>query len=333
MSSKWKTAIFIAPLLLGMSPAIAEDIPIPAKRPDCDSIPGFTVADFSMPVANVLTPEGLPALKQLRNFKVDTIFRYYDHENETLRGKTLHHDESDAIIASGLKLGVVFQHHNDDPAKFLAPDAGTKDAERALKLADENKQPYGSAIYFGIDGPERHLDPLIAEFKLNGGKPMSDDRKEQLRQQRKSYFTESYDNFLHYGKEAFRIDKLDTVTPQMMGPVIARYFASIAGVFRAYARAHGGSGYKIGMYCTAAMCLLGDDQKFAEYFWISPEGRNDAEYQKFLDRVTRWNLIQQLPTSCPGWGPTPDNLGMEFDFNYVNSKRPNFGQWTTKRAQ
>jgi hypothetical protein len=33
------------------------------------------------------------------------------------------------------------------------PNIGKKDAELALSLADENKQPYKTAIYFGVDGP------------------------------------------------------------------------------------------------------------------------------------------------------------------------------------
>ena len=66
----------------------------------------------------------MPALKALKTFKLDTVFRYYDYKNETLPGKTLHPDESDAIIAAGLKIGIVFQHHNDDPAKFLDPKIG-----------------------------------------------------------------------------------------------------------------------------------------------------------------------------------------------------------------
>jgi hypothetical protein len=312
--------------------AFAAGVPIPNSRPTCAMNPDFTVADFSVPLVN-LVAGGRSALEQLKLFKVSTVFRYYDHENETLPGKTLFRAESDAIISAGLKIGVVFQHHNDDPAKFLVPDAGTKDAERALKLADENSQPYNSAIYFGIDGPEKHLDPLIKEYNLNGGDPMSEERKAELRQQKRYYFISSYENFLKYGKEAFNVDKLDKVKPAMMKPVIVRYFDSINQVFRTHAQQHRGTSFKVGMYCTAAMCLLGDDKKLAEFFWISPEGRNDQEYPQFLQRNGRWNLVQQLPTICLNWGPAPDGQKMEFDFNYVNPKKMDFGQWGTKRLQ
>ena len=328
----WKFASsIICAALLGTGAVAADDVAIPHDRPECALNPSFTVADFSVPLSNLAADQGRSALEQLKLFRISTVFRYYDHEDETLPGKTLLHPESDAIISSGLKIGVVFQHHNDDPAKFLDPESGTKDAARALKLADENRQPYDSAIYFGVDGPERHLDPLIQEYNLNNGNPMSEARKAELRQQKRFYFIASYEEFLRYGKEALKLDKLNNVTPAMMKPVISRYFDRIGQAFRAYEKQHGGKGYRIGMYCTAAMCQLGNDQKLAEFFWISPEGRNDPEYLRFLKRSGHWSLVQQLPTICPNWGSAPDHQRLEFDFNYVNPQNVNFGQWGAKR--
>src|ERR1700687_2576188 len=81
----------------------------------------------------------------------------------------------------------------------------------------------------------------------------------------------------------------DHVTPEMMKPVVARYFNSIHESFQAYTQKHAGSGYKIGMYCTGAMCLLGDDSNLADFFWIGPEGRNDPSYRKFLQRERPWH--------------------------------------------
>ncbi|MBV9373558.1 MAG: DUF1906 domain-containing protein [Alphaproteobacteria bacterium] len=82
---------------------------------------------------------------------VKTIIRYYDHEGETLPGKTLRRAERDTIVMSGLGIGVVFQHRNNKFASFTA-FRGRQDAERSLILAAENSQPRGSAIYFGVDG-------------------------------------------------------------------------------------------------------------------------------------------------------------------------------------
>jgi hypothetical protein len=305
---------------------------IPKKGPECAPNPGFTTADFSVSLVG-LSAGNRAALTELRRFNVTTVFRYYDHVNETLPGKTLHRTESDAILAAGMRLGVVFQHHNDDPAKFLIPEIGRKDADRALALALENKQPRNSAIYFGVDGPERHLDNLIKEYISSSGQPMSDDRRAELQQQHRSYFIESYQNFLDYGPVRFNVSPLDGVNSEMMKPVIAQYFKEIRTTFDADAQRHGDSGYKIGMYCTAAMCLLGDDQRLADYFWVSPEGRNDPEYRTFLSRDGHWHLVQQLPTKCAGWGPTPDHQILEFDFNFVSPKRSNFGQWGTKKAR
>lgn len=325
-------ACFAITILMGTEISRAEQIPTPGNRPDCATDRRFGVVDFSLSTAALRADDGSPALARLKSdFGISTVFRYYDHENETLPGKTLTGSEADAIIAAGLKIGVVFQHHNDDPAKFLDPASGKRDAERALKLADSMRQPYGSAIYFGVDGPERHLDPLIAEYSRNGGNAMLPDREAELRAQGKIYFISSYAAFIRFGREALQLDQLDQVTPAKMQPVIERYFAAIRDTFRAYAQSHAGKTYKIGMYCTGAMCLLGDNRRLADYFWVSPEGRNDQEYRQFLSRRDKWHLVQQLPTVCSGWKPASDRDPIEFDFNYVNPLYSDYGQWAARR--
>jgi hypothetical protein len=87
----------------------------------------------------------------MRGIGIKTIIRYYDHEDETLPGKTLRSGERDQILANGFQTAVVFQHHNNQFASFTAL-RGRQDAERSLALAAENSQPRGSAIYFGVDG-------------------------------------------------------------------------------------------------------------------------------------------------------------------------------------
>ncbi len=322
----WSLAILFS------APASAmESGAIPAVRPDCKANNLLKVADFSLRLTGLRTDAGEPVLHQLKtSFQLDTVFRYYDHKDETLPGKTLSATEADEIIAAGLKIGVVFQHHNDDPAKFLDPASGTQDADRALELADKIRQPYGSAIYFGVDGPERHLGPLIQEYKLNSGNPMSDERKATLKAEGRFHLIASYRDFIRFGGAAFELDKLDEVTPAKMEPVIQRYFNAIHRAFQLYSQRHHGKGYKVGMYCTGAMCLLGDRRKLADYFWISPEGRNDPEYRQFLNQ-NRWNLVQQLPTSCSNWTSTSHQRDVGFDFDYLNPDYPDFGQWAAKR--
>ena len=90
-------------------------------------------------------------LERMRSVGVKTIFRYYDHQDETLPGKTLHRGEKDLILKYGFSLGVVFQHWNDRFSSFTV-ERGRADAERSLVLARENGQTENSAIYFGVDG-------------------------------------------------------------------------------------------------------------------------------------------------------------------------------------
>jgi hypothetical protein len=91
-------------------------------------------------------------LSRMKAIGISTIIRYYDHEDETLPGKTLRRGERDLIVMNDFKMGVVFQHRNNKFASFTAR-RGRQDGERARLLAAENSQPLGSAIYFGVDGP------------------------------------------------------------------------------------------------------------------------------------------------------------------------------------
>jgi hypothetical protein len=111
----------------------------------CANDPRIEAVDLSEPV-----DQGF--LDTMREIGIKTIIRYYDHEDETLPGKTLRRDERNLISANGFETAVVFQHHNNRFASFTEL-RGRLDAERSLALAGENSQPRGSAIYFGVDGP------------------------------------------------------------------------------------------------------------------------------------------------------------------------------------
>src|SRR5437762_1611913 len=99
--------------------------------------PRVEAVDSSAPVTQSF-------LDQIKAIGIRTIIRYYDHEDETLPGKTLRRGERDAILMNGLKMGVVFQHRNDKFASFTAL-RGRQDGERSLILAAENAQPRRSA--------------------------------------------------------------------------------------------------------------------------------------------------------------------------------------------
>jgi hypothetical protein len=122
----------------------------------CARDPRVEAVDLSAPVSQSF-------LDNMRAIAIKTIIRYYDHEDETLPGKTLRRAERDLILANGFKTAVVFQHHNDQFASFSALRGGL-DAERSFALAKENSQPKGSTIYFGVDGPWKELANIMGYF-------------------------------------------------------------------------------------------------------------------------------------------------------------------------
>jgi Domain of unknown function (DUF1906) len=129
--------------LLGSLIAISPSVSAQASN-QCGTT-GFAVA------ADLAEHVDAAFLEKMRSIEVKTIFRYYDHPNETLPGKTLHRAEKDLILKYGFSLGVVFQHWNDRFTSFTV-ERGRIDAERSLALARENGQSENSAIYFGVDG-------------------------------------------------------------------------------------------------------------------------------------------------------------------------------------
>jgi hypothetical protein len=132
----------------------------------------YCAGDSRIGAVDLSTPVDQSFLTTMRAAGVKTIIRYYDHEDETLPGKTLRRSERDAILINGFRTAVVFQHHNDQLASFTTL-RGRLDAERSLALAAENAQPRGSAIYFGVDGAWQtsyELANILAYFKeVNAG--------------------------------------------------------------------------------------------------------------------------------------------------------------------
>ena len=145
-------SILLASLVICASAAHAADY--------CSRDPRVEAVDLSAPVNQSF-------LNQMQAIGVNTIIRYYDHKDETLPGKTLRREERDLILMNGFKTVVIFQHRNDRFGSFTAL-RGRQDAERSLVLAEENSQPQGSAIYFGVDGPWKtsyELANIVTYFK------------------------------------------------------------------------------------------------------------------------------------------------------------------------
>jgi hypothetical protein len=133
-----------AVLLCAFAAILGSGAPAAFARDYCAQGSTAEAVDLSAPVSQEF-------LDRMKGIGIRTIIRYYDHEDETLPGKTLRRGERDAILTNRFKAAVVFQHHNNQFSTFTAA-RGRRDAERSLALAAENAQPRGSAIYFGVDG-------------------------------------------------------------------------------------------------------------------------------------------------------------------------------------
>ncbi|MEQ1929221.1 MAG: DUF1906 domain-containing protein [Parvularculaceae bacterium] len=94
-----------------------------------------------------------PHLQALKAAGVWTIFRYYAREAQSsLPEKRLKPEEAREIIDAGFSIGVVYQYYNNVRENINA-SRGRLDADYAVEhAAVAQRQPQGSAIYFGIDG-------------------------------------------------------------------------------------------------------------------------------------------------------------------------------------
>ena len=93
-------------------------------------------------------------LPQLIAGGVQTVIRYYNHENSSaLPEKQLDETEAQAIAAAGLSIAVILEQTGGANGQIDTLDAanGESDAARALQLAASISQPSGSAIYFSVD--------------------------------------------------------------------------------------------------------------------------------------------------------------------------------------
>lgn len=312
---------FLILLFVNASITLAFSAP-PVEQPACTGNSGFTVIDSSIPVTKVVAENNEPGLDALKRYGVRTIFRYYDLLEESIACKTLLPSETDAILGAGFKIGVVFQHASDDPNTFIA-DARTAEthALRALDLAAANGQPKDSAIYFGVDGADLHLEEVARMYKKRNGKDLSDSEAKALRRNHQGPLVRWYRNFLTYRGRAFKPN--EPITAESLYPFVKKYFETISRVFANRAANEPDRSYKIGMYCTAALCEYAAGVPLADYFWVTAEGRKKPAYAEFVDKK-RWHLLQQLETLCPSW-QHPPNAG--FDFNRVSER--GIGDWGT----
>lgn len=115
--------------------------------------------------------------RDLADAGVKTAIRYYNHHNSSrLPSKCLTASELQALHEAGMSVAVVFEQRAGAPGsrtdrshiEDFGAENGRSDARRALELADQVRQPNGSAIYFGVDfdfASPSDLDQITAYFE------------------------------------------------------------------------------------------------------------------------------------------------------------------------
>lgn len=97
---------------------------------------------------------------KLKKSGIATVIRYYNHKNgENNPSKQLTLREAEQLTEAGLSLAVIFEQRGGAAKKNetyghiedFSHGKGKADAIQALSLAEEIKQPKGSAIYFAVD--------------------------------------------------------------------------------------------------------------------------------------------------------------------------------------
>jgi hypothetical protein len=158
-----RNAVLLSVLALASGLALATSAQARGREKFCRPDNGAIAADTSAPV-------NAGFLAKMRETGVTTIIRYYDQPDETLPGKTLRRAERDLILSEGFSIAVVFQHWNKIFSSFTARQ-GAADGARALQLAQENLQPQGGLIWFGVDGGwglPHHLQSIEAYLAAAG---------------------------------------------------------------------------------------------------------------------------------------------------------------------
>jgi len=307
---------------------IALAIPLGAG-PACQAQSGMTAIDASHPLTELTPRNGKSGLAALRDMGIRTVIRYYDSVAETLPCKTLVPEETRALLDAGFSLLAVFQHHNDNPMTFLTPGRGTMDAQRAIELALANGQPSGSAIYFGVDGVDGALESANYEYAKNGGGPISSTREQTLQSSMGAGAYAKHKKFYEiYREEGASLfgGTLGKHRAHDMLPHIESYFRDLQTVFSNFGR-QTGIHYRLGVYGGGQVCehLMG--LGLAAHCWLS-QSKSLPGYDRF-NGSQDWVMRQELTTICPGWKLRTGGY-FHFDFNVVNERTHDFGQWNTQ---
>jgi Domain of unknown function (DUF1906) len=301
-----------------------------AEGPPCEPHKQYSVADFSQPITQLRSINGRTGFEELKHFGVKTIIRYYDLPDESFACKTLVPEETDAILKNNFNIAVVFQHDSPDPETFFKAGSGKADAKRALELAAANGQPFGSAIYFSVDGTDQSLRDVVFEHGMSNGKNISAKRQKLLRRNGQINHIRHYANFLRYHSRVFVKPVADIRDVDIL-PFVDKYFRAVHEVFKnAGVDNAGGQGYKIGAYGSGLICSHLQKQKLVDYCWLA-QSTGWPGYQSFRSSQ-KWSLIQAEPTYCKQWKFVSGGR-VAFDFSRTNPAIPDFGQWSTQRKR
>lgn len=321
--------------------------------PACKGHVNFPVVDFSFSVTDLGKKGGKEGLDVLKSWGVKTIFRYYDQPKETLACKTLTPRETDILIENGFNIAVVYQHNSPDPKRYFQKGSGTLAARRALSLARANGQPSGSAIYFGVDGPDQRLASGAWMYSLANGKDYVRGTKhyEKVRNGRSHKRMQReiriYNSFRSYAPKWFKqrngkpLDPRD-VRPHMLLPFLDTYFEEINREFSKVKDNKGRPRYRVGAYGSGLICshllgtqpvkpaalkpnsrLRGKGAKI-DFCWLG-QARGWPGTREFA-KTSLWALDQEGVTRCSNWKRRSGGV-TDFDFDRVQTNLTDFGQW------
>jgi hypothetical protein len=161
---------------------------------------------------------------------------------------------------------------------------------------------------------------------------MTEARKKALLGKDKSYrkHIRHYADFLQY-KDEFFPGPVKNLKPEDMLNYVKRYFDDIKQVFQEAASSRpGNETFEIGAYGSGLVCEFLRSKNVVERCWLA-QSTGWPGYADFKAKG-KWSLLQENPTTCPGWKSVrePRRL-VQFDFNKPGA-RPNFGQWSSTRA-
>ena len=109
-----------------------------------------------------------------------------------------------------------------------------------------------------------------------------------------------------------------------MLPFIDDYFKGVNSVFKAQPD---GRKFKIGAYGSGLVCERLLSAKLVDYCWLS-QSQGWPGYQKFY-ASGKWSMVQKMTTRCKILRFKGAEK-LNFDFNKVNPKFSDYGQWSRK---